>query len=427
VRVEPARRLAGEIAVPGDKSISHRAVLLAALCEGETTIRGFGRSGDTNATINAVRALGVRVEEVDETTLLVHGVGLRGLRSPGASIDCANAGTLARLLAGVLAAQVGQEFELTGDGSLSARPMWRIVDPLARMGADIEAADGRLPLLIKGTDLRGMTYELPVASAQVKSCLLLAGLYAEGATTVIEPVPTRDHTESLLDLWGVDVVRSAQSVTVRPANRLTSRAVDVPGDFSSAAPFLVAATLVPGSELCIRGVNLNPRRTGLLRILDRMGAHIEVRGAREISGEPAGDLVARYAALTATQVGADEVPIAIDELPLFGLVASVAEGESVLRGAAELRAKESDRIDAVVTGLRALGADIHATTDGFRVRGRPNGLVGGSTASRGDHRIAMLAAVAGLASRDGVYIGDGGAVAVSFPRFFELLERVVVR
>jgi 3-phosphoshikimate 1-carboxyvinyltransferase len=425
--VAPARGLAGEITVPGDKSISHRAVLLGAICDGETTIRGFGRSADTEATIGAVRALGVRVDELDETTLLVHGVGLRGLRAPGQPIDCANAGTLTRLIAGILAAQHGQRFELVGDQSLSARPMWRIVDPLARMGADIEAANGTLPLLVSGRALHGIRYELPVASAQVKSCLLLAGLYAVGETTVIEPVPTRDHTEALLELAGVDLDRSQKAVAVRPAGALALGEIEVPGDFSSAAPFVVAATLVPDSELVVRGVNLNPRRTGLLRILERMGAQIEVRDPRPICGEPAGDLVVRHAPLDATEVGPREVPVAIDELPLFALAASCAEGESVLRGATELRAKESDRIEAVVTGLRALGARIDGRADGLRVRGRPGGLVGGTMESRGDHRIAMLAAVAGLASRDGVLVGNSDATAVSFPGFFELLAGVVVR
>jgi 3-phosphoshikimate 1-carboxyvinyltransferase len=358
----------GEIAVPRDKSISHRAVLLGSLCEGGTTIRGLGRSADTEATIEAMRALGVRIDDPDAGTLRVHGVGLRGLRASSEPIDCRNAGTLARLLAGVLAGQDGQ-FRLVGDASLSARPMARIAEPLRRMGADVETTGGTLPLTIRGAPLAGITYELPVASAQVKSCVLLAGLLATGETTVVEPAATRDHTESLLELAGARVVRSASRVSVRPAKRLELGEIEVPGDFSSAAPFVVAATLLPESVLVIRGVNLNPRRTGLLTILERIGASVAVSGVRDVCGEPAGDLLVKHAPLIATDVGPEEVPAAIDELPLFALAAAGASDESVVRGAGELRAKESDRIGAVVTGLCALGVDIDATSDGFRVRG----------------------------------------------------------
>lgn len=417
-------QLVGHIAVPGDKSISHRAVLLAAICAGETQIAGFGRSADTEATVAAVRALGVRVDEHDVDTLSVVGAGVRGLRSPGHPIDCGNAGTLVRLLAGILAGQSGQQFELTGDGSLSARPMGRIAEPLGRMGAGIETNDGHLPMGIDGRPLRGITYELPVASAQVKSAILLAGLYADGQTTVVEAIPTRDHTELMLAAAGAPVVRRPRSVSVWPVEKLELGEVDVPGDFSSAAPFVVAATLIAGSEVHVHGVNLNPRRTGLLRALERMGARITVYNRRRIGGEPAGDLEVHHAELVSTNVGPEEVPLAVDELPLFALAASCARGESTLRGAAELRAKESDRIEAVVAGLRSLGAHIRELPDGFRIRGVPTRLRGGTIASRGDHRIAMLGAVAGLASREGVAIEDAGAVAVSFPGFFELLEQL---
>lgn len=424
MRIDPADRVGGTVVVPGDKSISHRAVLVAALCDGETLIRGFGRSADTEATVGAVRALGVQVDEPARDTLVVHGGGLHGLRAPAHPIDCANAGTLVRLLAGILAGQAGQEFELVGDASLSARPMERIAKPLTAMGADVETAEGTLPLTIRGRPLKGITYELPVASAQVKSCLLLAGLYADGATSVGEPVPTRDHTESLLALAGAHLTHSPGWVTIRPAERLELAALEVPGDFSSAAPFVLAATLVPGSELLVPGVNLNPRRIGFLRILERMGASITVRSPRQIGGEPAGDLVVRFSPLTATSVSGAEVPSAIDELPLFALAAVCASGESVLSGAGELRAKESDRIDGVVDGLRAVGADIEATQDGFRIRGGSARLAGGAMDSRGDHRLAMLAAVAGLASREGVVVRDPDAVGVSFPGFFDLLDAI---
>ena len=424
MRVAPLTRIVGHIAVPGDKSISHRSVLLGAICDGETRITGFGRSADTEATIEAVRALGITVYEHDHDTLRVFGKGLRGLVAPGKPIDCANAGTLVRLLSGILAGQNGQQFELTGDESLSARPMKRITEPLARMGAGVETDDGHLPLGIEARPLRSITYELPVASAQVKSAILLAGLYATGETTVVEPAPTRDHTELMLEAAGATITRRERSVTVQPAERLELGEIEVPGDFSSAAPFIIAATLVPGSELHIHGVNLNPRRIGLLTILERMGGRVTVYNRRRIAGEPAGDLEIRSAELVATTVLGPEVPLAIDELPLFALAASVAHGNSRLRGAEELRAKESDRVEATVDALRALGQHVIATEDGFRIRGVPTRPRGGAIESRGDHRIAMLGAIAALCSQNGVEIEDAECVAVSFPGFFELLERL---
>ena len=424
VLVEPVPRLVGHLEVPGDKSISHRAVLIGAVCEGETRVTGFGRSADTEATIAAVRALGVEVYEHGEDTLRVFGKGLRGLVSPGRPIDCANAGTLARLIAGILAGQPNRTFELTGDESLSRRPMERIAEPLRRMGARFEMTDGHLPMGIMGAALRGIDYALPVASAQVKSAVLLAGLYAEGETTVVEPAPTRDHTERMLAAAGARVVVRPTSVTVTPPTRLSLGEVEVPGDFSSAAPFVVAATLVPGSELHVHGVNLNPRRAALLEILERMGARVTVYNRREIGGEPGGDLEVRSAPLVGTAVGPNEVPRAIDELPLFALAAACARGESTLRGAEELRAKETDRIDATVEALRALGARARAREDGFTVTGVPARLRGGRISSRGDHRLVMLGAVAGLASREGVRIDDADAVAVSFPGFFAMLDEL---
>jgi 3-phosphoshikimate 1-carboxyvinyltransferase len=326
-----------------------------------------------------------------------------------------------RLLTGVLAGQHGT-FTLTGDESLSARPMERIAEPLRLMGVELETTDGHAPLTVTGGPVRGITYELPVASAQVKSALLLAGLYADGETTVVEPLPTRDHTESLLEAAGARVRRRPRSVTVEPVERLQLGEVEVPGDFSAAAPFLVAGTLLPGSELTLHGLNLNPRRTGLLDVLERMGANVTVFNRRRIAGEPAGDLDVRPAELVGTNVSAQEVPLLVDELPLFALLAAHAHGDSRLRGAAELRAKETDRIEAVVEGLRRLGAHIRATEDGFVVRGVPARLRGGWMASHGDHRVAMLAAVAGITSREGVEIRDAEAVAVSFPGFYELLD-----
>ncbi|MCZ7588357.1 MAG: 3-phosphoshikimate 1-carboxyvinyltransferase [Gaiella sp.] len=424
VLVEPVPELVGHVEVPGDKSISHRAVLIGAICDGETRISGFGRSADTEATIAAVRSLGVDVDEHGAETLRVFGRGLRGLCAPGRSIDCANAGTLVRLLAGILAGQQGEEFELTGDESLSRRPMARIAEPLQRMGALLETTDGHLPLRIVGRPLGGIDYALPVASAQVKSAVLLAGLYAGGETTVVEPVPTRDHTERLLQAAGASVTVRPTSVTVRPAGRLALGEVEIPGDFSSAAPFVVAATLVPGSELHVHGVNLNPRRTGLLEILERMGARITIYNRRSIGGEPGGDLEVQSATLVGTTVGAGEVPLAIDELPLFALAAACARGQSTLRGAEELRAKETDRIDATVDALRSLGVRARARDDGFAITGVPARLRGGRIASCGDHRIAMLGAIAGLASREGVRTEGADAVSVSFPGFFEMVDRL---
>jgi 3-phosphoshikimate 1-carboxyvinyltransferase len=426
MRIQPAAALVGHIAVPGDKSISHRALMLGGVGEGETLIRHFGRSGDTEATMSALRALGLTVHEDDVDTVRVEGVGLRGLREPAAPIDCANSGTTMRLLAGLLAGQSGR-FELTGDDSLLRRPVDRVAKPLAEMGSRVETADGRPPLVVEGGELRGIRYELPVASAQVKSCLLHAGLYAQGRTTVIEPLPTRDHTEIMLAAAGAPVTRRPGRVSIGPAEGLRLGGVDVPGDFSAAAPFVVAATLLPGSELTIHDIGLNPRRTGLLDVLDRMGARITAFHRHRSGGEPVGDLEVRSAELVATTVRGEEVPRMVDELPLFALAAAAARGESKVEGARELRVKETDRIETVTTSLRALGIRITERDDGFGVKGVPSRPRGGGMSSDGDHRIAMLGAVAGLASRDGVDLKDAEAVAVSFPGFFELLDSVAQR
>jgi 3-phosphoshikimate 1-carboxyvinyltransferase len=427
MRVEPAAALVGHIAVPGDKSISHRAVLMGAVCEGETRVEGFGRSADTESSVAAVRSLGAGVAEEDVDTLVVHGVGLRGLTEPERPLDCGNAGTLMRLLAGLLAGQEGRSFELRGDESLRSRPMERVAEPLRRMGGSVETTDGRAPLVVRGAPLHGISYELPVASAQVKSAVLLAGLFAEGRTTVVEPASTRDHTELMLQAAGAQVVRRPGSVSVDRSERLELGAVEVPGDFSSAAPFIVAATLLAESELTIHGVGLNPRRTGLLDVLERMGARIAVYNRRRAGGEPVGDLEVRPAELVATRIGPEEVPRLVDELPLWALAAGMARGESVLSGAAELRQKETDRIETVTNALRPLGIRVTASDDGLRVRGVPSRPKGGGMDSGGDHRIAMLGAVAGLVSREGVEVGSAEAVAISFPGFFELLDSVTQR
>ena len=422
MRIEPAAALEGHFAVPGDKSISHRALLLGAVADGETRIRGFGRSADTESTLAAIRALGAEVHDAETVTVL--GTGLRGLRS--ADIDCGNAGTLARLVIGLLAFQNG-EFTLTGDGSLSTRPMERIASPLRSMGAHIETDDGHLPLIVTGRELTAIDYELPVASAQVKSAVLFAALGAHGRTTVTEPTPTRDHTELMLREAGVRITTRPGSVSVDPPESLSLDAVDVPGDFSSAAPFVVAATIVPESRITVHDVGLNPRRTGLLDVLDRMGARVGILTRRRFGQEPGGDLEIRSAQLTATEIDAREVPLLIDELPLFALLAAHARGTSRVRGAAELRLKESDRIEALVDALRALGLRAKAHEDGFEVTGVPTRPRGGRIDARGDHRIAMLGAVAGVASREGVEIEGFESVGVSFPGFHDLLEHVTRR
>ena len=424
MRFEPVPALVGHVAVPGDKSISHRAVLIGALCEGETRVNGFGRSADTESTIAAVRALGVEVDEHDVDTLTVHGRGLRGLVEPDAPIDCGNAGTLIRLLAGLVAGQDGR-FELVGDASLSSRPMERVAEPLRRMGARVETLDGHAPVVVEGGGpLQAIDYELPVPSAQVKSAVLLAGLYAEGETTVVEPLPTRDHTERLLERAGASVRRRPQSVTVRGADELSLESVEIPGDFSSAAALLVAAVTVPGSDVTVHGVGLNPRRIGLLDVLERMGARVAIYNRRPIGGEPAGDVQVRSSELVGATVTPAEVPALVDELPLLALAACHARGETIVSGAAELRVKESDRIEAVVEELRRIGAHIRATPDGFRIRGVPARLRGGNFDARGDHRLAMLGAVAGVSSLDGVRLQGAEAVETSFPGFFQVLEQL---
>jgi 3-phosphoshikimate 1-carboxyvinyltransferase len=420
VRIDPAARIVGHVAVPGDKSVSHRSVLLGALSEGETRIRGFGRSGDTESTIAAVRALGAYVDDADDQELVVHGADLRD-----AAIDCGNAGTLLRLITGILAGRDGA-WTLTGDESLSVRPMERVAEPLRRMGARIETTDGHLPLAIEGAPLHGIDYELPVASAQVKSAILLAGLRADRPTTVVEPTPTRDHTELMLEAAGIRVRRRPTSVTVEPGTpRLPS--VTVPGDISSAAPLLAAAALLPGSDLTVHDLGLNPRRTGLLDVLERMGARISVFNRRREGAEPAGAVQVQYDELVATEVRAAEVPSLVDELPLVALLAAHARGQTRIRGAQELRVKETDRIEAVADALRACGARIRSHEDGWTVTGVPARLRGGRVDARGDHRIAMLGAVAGLASREGVEVLGAETVAISVPGFYELLDSLTQR
>jgi 3-phosphoshikimate 1-carboxyvinyltransferase len=427
VAVEPAASVRGDIALPGDKSISHRALLIGAIADGESEIAGLGVSADVLSTVGAVRALGVEVEvEGDEAR--VGGMGLRGLQASDGPIECGNAGTLMRLLAGILAGQDGR-FELVGDESLSRRPLERIAEPLGLMGARVETTEGHAPLVVEGGGLHAVRYELPVASAQVKSAVLLAGLYAgDGPTVVVEAVSTRDHTERMLDSAGARVARKPGTPGVWPAERLRPLSLTVPGDFSSAAPFLVAASALAGSEVRLHGVGVNPTRTGFLSVLERMGARVSAFNRRSVGGEPVADLEVAPSELVGTTVRLEEVPLLVDELPLFALVAGMARGESVVSGAAELRVKESDRIETVKNVLRPLGIRIETAHDGFRVRGVPSRPKGGGVVDAGgDHRIAMLAGVAGLVSRAGVRIEGAESAGVSFPDFFAMLDSIAVR
>lgn len=414
----------GEFTPPPDKSISHRAVMFSALAQGTGTVRNFLRAQDAESTMLAFRKLGVAIEDMGDR-LVIHGKGLHGLSEPHDVIDCRNSGTTIRLLSGVLS---GNPFfsVLTGDESLRGRPMARVIAPLRSMGAEISArgSDRYPPLAIRGKRLSAIQYRLPVASAQVKSSLLLAGLYADGATTIIEPAKSRDHTERMLPAFGADLSVDGLSVTVRGGGELSPSDTDVPGDFSSAAFFIVAALLVPGSELIVRNACLNPTRTGLLNVLKRMGGRLGVENVRRVSGEEIGDIVCSYSGrLTAVSVAGDEVPGLIDEFPVLCAAAAYADGVTSIRGAEELRVKESDRIAAMADGLRKMGAEVEEMPDGMEISGRER-LAGAVVDSHGDHRIAMSLAIAGLAADGETGITNAGAVGISFPKFFAELTRL---
>jgi 3-phosphoshikimate 1-carboxyvinyltransferase len=420
----PSRRLRGEVLAPPDKSISHRAALLAAMSAEPVRISNYLQAADTLSTLGALRAVGALIEE-HPGAIVVRGAGLRDASEPGGPIDVGNAGTLMRLLPGWLAAQEGRTFELDGDASIRRRPVDRIAEPLALMGARIDATEGRYPpFVVRGSRLRAISYEMPVASAQVKSCVLLAGLAADGTTSVVEPAASRDHTERMLVRAGVSVLRDGRTVHVTCTDELDAESLVVPGDLSSAAFMIAAGVLVRGSRLIVRDVGVNWTRTGFLRIAERMGAivlgDLEEPATTVAASEPVSDLDVTAGPLQGTVVEPDEVPLAIDELPLVALLGCFADGETVVRGAQELRVKESDRVAGVVDGLRGLGAQIEATSDGFAVTGAGGrGLRGGTIDARGDHRMAMLGAVAGLASREGVEVVGMDAAAVSYPGFAE--------
>ena len=429
-RFEPAARLRGQIAPPPDKSISHRAALLAAMNPEPVRVRNYLDAADTNATLDALRELGVIIESQPDE-LVVRGGGLRGLPPLDEPIDVGNSGTLIRLLPGWLAAQEDGSWTLDGDESIRRRPIDRIAKPLTMMGARIDATEGRFaPFTVQAARLHGLDYEMPVASAQVKSCVLLAGLLAYGDVAVTEPLPSRDHTERLLARGGVAIDREAADsagpvrVEVSNVDELETEDIEVPGDLSSAAFLIAAGVLVPGSRLLLEGVGVNWTRCGFVRIVERMGGIVvgdfePPPGPSEVRAEePVSDLDVTAGPLVGTVVEPEEVPLAIDELPLVALLGAFAEGETVVRGASELRVKESDRINAVCEGLRALGANIQATEDGFAVTGT-GGLEGGTMDSGGDHRMAMLGAVAGLASQHGVSVERMDAAAISYPLFME--------
>lgn len=422
--VPPSSGLRGEITVPGDKSISHRSIMLGSLAEGTTTVHGFLHGEDNHATLGAFRAMGVEVEELPGGVLRIHGVGLDGLKEPGDVIDCGNSGTTIRLMTGLLA---GQSFfsVLTGDQYLRKRPMKRVVGPLAAMGARIWGRGGGdlAPLAIQGGALQPAGYASPIASAQVKSALMLAGLYADGETVVREPHLSRDHSERMLRFFGAEVTSFEGGVSAAGRPRLEGREVFVPGDISSAAFFMVAALITPGSELLIRNVGVNPTRSGIIDILQEMGGSLQLTNERELSGEPVADILVKSSDLNGIEIGGSVVPRAIDEFPVVSVAAAFAEGTTTIRDARELRVKETDRIAAMVAELSKLGGRVEAREDGMVITGIER-LRGGAVASHGDHRIAMSMAVAAQRAEAPVSIADTGCTATSFPNFWELLAEV---
>jgi len=419
--VQPGGKLQGKIRVPGDKSISHRSIMLGSLAEGVTEVSGFLEGDDALATLASFRAMGVQIDGPKDGKVTVHGVGMHGLKSPKDDIHLGNSGTSIRLLSGLLS---GQNFEstLTGDKSLSGRPMRRVTDPLAQMGAVIDSHDGKPPLTLKaGNKLSGITYTLPMASAQVKSCILLAGMYAQGTTTVTEPAPTRDHTERMLSGMGYKVDVQGDTVSLQGGGKLTATNIDVPADISSATFFMVGAAISEGSDITLTHVGINPTRVGVINILRLMGADITLFNEGLTGGEPVADIRIKYAPLTGIKIPEDQVPLAIDEFPALFVAAACADGQTVLTGAEELRVKESDRIQAMADGLQILGIDAQSTEDGIIING---GVIGsGEVESHDDHRIAMSFAIAGLQAGGTIIVNDCANVATSFPNFVALANK----
>ncbi len=423
MEIKKVKSLKGEITVPGDKSISHRSIMFGALANGITEIDGFLDGEDCNSTIDAFRAMGVKIEK-KESRIKVYGNGLYGLKVPSSPLNCGNSGTTTRLISGILS---GQSFEskLIGDDSLQSRPMKRIMDPLSKMGADISSEKGNdcVPLLIRPSKsgLRGIAYESPVASAQVKSAILLAGLYAKGITSVTEPAISRNHTELMLSAFGADITQAGKTSTVIPGNELTGQKIAVPGDISSAAYFIAAGLLVPNSEILIRNVNINPTRAGILDVCDMMGANISYEDIREVSGEKVCDIFVKSSDLTGCIVEGDMIPTLIDEIPIIAVMAALAEGETIIKDAEELKVKESDRIQTVVENLSAMGCDITATDDGMIIRGGAF-LHGAKIKTHLDHRIAMAFAIAGCVAEGETTLDHPECVSISYPKFYDTLK-----
>jgi 3-phosphoshikimate 1-carboxyvinyltransferase len=422
--VSPGGALNGQFRVPGDKSISHRSIMFGALAEGVSHVSGFLQGEDSLNTLRAFRAMGVKIEGPDEAgRVVIEGVGMHGLQPPSAALELGNSGTSMRLLAGLLA---GQTFDLAlaGDRSLSKRPMGRVTEPLALMGARVDSAEGgRPPLKIHGGQpLRGIDYVMPMASAQVKSCLLLAGMYAEGRTCVTEPAVTRDHTERMLSAFGYDIHKQGSTICIEGGGRLSARDIDVPADISSAAFLMVGASIAEGSDITLQHVGVNPTRTGVIDILRLMGASIELLNPREVGGEPVADIRVRSSRLHGVQVPESLVPLAIDEFPVLFVAAACAEGETLVTGAEELRVKESDRIQVMADGLQALGVDARPTADGMVIRGGA-AIAGGRVHAGDDHRIAMAFTMAALRANGEIYIEDCINVNTSFPGFVELANQ----
>ncbi|MAS81543.1 MAG: 3-phosphoshikimate 1-carboxyvinyltransferase [Legionellales bacterium] len=423
-QIKPGGVISGRIIVPGDKSISHRALMLGAIAEGNTTITGFLQGEDTLATAKVLRQMGVKIEN-DGKLVRINGVGLNGLNESNISLDLGNSGTSARLMIGLLAGQIFDS-ELIGDKSLMKRPMLRVVNPLRDMNAEISCSDkGTLPInIIGGCKLHGIEYELPVASAQLKSCLLLAGLYAEGVTTIIEHQATRDHTERMLSAFSHPITRHQNRISICKADRLMGTDINIPADFSSASFFIVAATIAPGSDIVLENVGINPTRDAMLKIMELMGADIKLENKREQSGEPVADIHIKSSELCGINIPKELVPIAIDEFPIIMIAASCAKGETRLSGAAELRVKESDRIQSMLDGFIATGIRAEDTEDGMVIQ--ESKFNGGVVNSHGDHRIAMAFAIAGLVSKETIVVNDCENVATSFPGFVELAQKAGV-
>lgn len=424
--INPVRGLKGEITVPGDKSISHRALMLSSIADGDTSIKGLLKGADNMATLNALRQMGVGINEYENGAVAVQGKGLHGLKESEDVIDAGNSGTTIRLMSGLLA---GQNFfsVITGDQYLRKRPMKRVIEPLSRMGAGIFGREGgnKAPLAIIGSKLKGITYASPIASAQVKSAILLAGLYAGGVTVVTEPTLSRDHTERMLACFGAKVNRKATWVSISGGQKLTAREIEVPGDISSAAFFMVAALITKNSELLIKNVGINPTRTGIIDILKQMGGKLDILNQREVSGEPAGDILVKSSRLKCVEIKGDIIPRAIDELPIVAVAAAFAQGTTKIRDAKELRVKESDRIGTMAANLRELGITATEYEDGMDIEGGvPKAAPGSAFNSHGDHRVAMSMIVAGLASDREIVVYDTACIDTSFPGFMKLIDGV---